>query len=156
MGIDFADLNRDGLDEFIVVDMLSRQHVLRHTQLSNRKPPELRFGVYNDRPQYSYNTVYLNNGDGTYAEIGFHTNLAATEWSWSPVFMDVDLDGYDDFLVTTGHPLDMQDMDVTNKGEQLKQQRKRAYNSGQHFGRILLYNICCSGIFFKRRVDLGR
>ena len=127
MGIDFADLNRDGLDEFIVVDMLSRQHVLRHTQLSNRKPPELRFGVYNDRPQYSYNTVYLNNGDGTYAEIGFHTNLAATEWSWSPVFMDVDLDGYDDFLVTTGHPLDMQDMDVTNKGEQLKQQRKHSH-----------------------------
>ena len=127
MGIDFADLNRDGLDEFIVVDMLSRQHVLRHTQLSNRKPPELRFGVYDDRPQYSYNTVYLNNGDGTYAEIGFHTNLAATEWSWSPVFMDVDLDGYDDFLVTTGHPLDMQDMDVTNKGEQLKQQRKHSH-----------------------------
>jgi hypothetical protein len=126
MGIDFADLNRDGHDDFIVVDMLSRQHVLRHTQLSNRKPPELHFGVYNDRPQYSYNTVYLNNGDGTYAEIGFHTNLAATEWSWSPVFMDVDLDGYDDFLVTTGHPLDMQDMDVSNKGEQLKQQRKHS------------------------------
>lgn len=81
MGIDFADLDRDGLDDFIVVDMLSRKHKLRHTQLSNRKPPELRFGMYNDRPQYSYNTVYLNNGDGTYAEIGFHTNLAATEWS---------------------------------------------------------------------------
>ena len=127
MGIDFADLNRDGFDDFIVVDMLSRQHVLRHTQLSNRKPPELHFGVYNDRPQYSYNTVYLNNGDGTYSEIGFHTGLAATEWSWSPIFMDVDLDGYDDFLVTTGHPLDMQDMDVTNKGEQLKQQRKHSH-----------------------------
>ena len=126
MGIDFADLDRDGLDDFIVVDMLSRKHKLRHTQLSNRKPPELRFGMYNDRPQYSYNTVYLNNGDGTYAEIGFHTNLAATEWSWTPIFMDVDLDGYDDFLVTTGHPLDMQDMDVTNRGEQLKQQRKRS------------------------------
>ena len=124
MGIDFADLNRDGLDDFIVVDMLSRQHQLRHTQLSNRKPPELRFGVYNDRPQYSYNTVYLNNGDGTYSEVGFHTNLAATEWSWTPIFIDVDLDGYDDFLVTTGHPLDMQDMDVTNRGEELKQQRK--------------------------------
>jgi hypothetical protein len=124
MGIDFADLNRDGLDDFMVVDMLSRQHKLRHTQLSNRKPPELRLGVYNDRPQYSYNTVYLNNGDDTYSEIGFHSNLAATEWAWTPIFMDVDLDGYDDFLVTTGHPLDMQDMDVTNRGEALKQQRK--------------------------------
>jgi len=126
MGIDFADLNRDGLDDFIVVDMLSREHKLRHTQLSNRKPPELRFGVYDDRPQYSYNTVYLNNGDDTYSEIGFHSNLAATEWAWTPIFMDIDLDGYDDFLVTTGHPLDMQDIDVTNHGEALKHQRKHS------------------------------
>ncbi|MEE2947356.1 MAG: FG-GAP-like repeat-containing protein [Verrucomicrobiota bacterium] len=124
MGIDFADLNRDGLDDFIVVDMLSRQHKLRHTQLSNRKPPKLQFGVYNDRPQYSYNTVYLNNGDDTYSEIGYHSNLAATEWAWTPIFMDVDLDGYEDFLVTTGHPLDMQDMVVTNHCEVVKQKRK--------------------------------
>ena len=27
---------------------------------------------------------------------------------------------------------------------------------GQHFGRILLYNICCSGIFFYRGINLGR
>ena len=107
MGVDFADINRDGLDDFIVADMLSRNHVLRHTQLSNRKPPELQFGRYDDRPQYSYNTVYLNRGNNYYSEIGFHSGLAATEWSWSPVFMDVDLDGFEDFLITTGHPLDM-------------------------------------------------
>ena len=106
--------------------MLSREHKLRHTQLSNRKPPELRFGVYDDRPQYSYNTVYLNNGDDTYSEIGFHSNLSATEWAWTPIFMDIDLDGYDDFIVTTGPPLDMQDIDVTNHGEALKQQRKHS------------------------------
>ena len=125
MGVDFADINRDGLDDFIVADMLSRNHVLRHTQLSNRKPPELQFGRYDDRPQYSYNTVYLNRGNNYYSEIGFHSGLAATEWSWSPVFMDVDLDGFEDFLITTGHPLDMQDMDVTNQAEALKQLKKR-------------------------------
>ena len=125
MGVDFSDINRDGFDDFIVADMLSRNHTLRHTQLSNRKPPTLLFGRYDDRPQYSYNTVYLNRGDETYSEIGFHTGLAATEWSWSPVFMDVDLDGYEDFLITTGHPLDMQDMDVTNQAEALKKIKKR-------------------------------
>ena len=125
MGIDFSDINRDGFDDFIVADMLSRNHTLRHTQLSNRKPPTVVYGRHDDRPQYSYNTVYLNSGDGTYSEIGFHAGLAATEWSWSPVFMDVDLDGYEDFLITTGHPLDMQDMDVTNQAEGLKKIKKR-------------------------------
>ena len=126
MGVDFSDINRDGLDDFIVADMLSRKHELRNTQLSNRKPPELYFGKYDDRPQYSYNTVYLNQDNKSYAEIGFYTGLAATEWSWSPVFIDVDLDGFEDFLITTGHPLDMQDMDVTNEGERLKKMRKRS------------------------------
>ena len=125
MGVDFSDINRDGLDDFIVADMLSRKHGLRNTQLSNRKPPELYLGKYDDRPQYSYNTVYLNQDNKSYAEIGFYTGLAATEWSWAPVFIDVDLDGFEDFLITTGHPLDMQDMDVTNEGERLKKIRKR-------------------------------
>ena len=75
--------------------------------------------------QYSYNTVYLNQDNKYYNEVGFYTGLAATEWSWSPVFIDVDLDGFEDFLITTGHPLDMQDMDVTNEGERLKNTRKR-------------------------------
>ena len=125
MGVDFSDINRDGLDDFIVADMLSRKHSLRNTQLSNRKSPEIYLGKYDDRPQYSYNTVYLNQDNKYYTEVGFYTGLAATEWSWSPVFIDVDLDGFEDFLITTGHPLDMQDMDVTNEGERLKNTRKR-------------------------------
>ena len=80
MGIDFSDINRDGFDDFIVADMLSRNHTLRHTQLSNRKPPTLIFGRYDDRPQYSYNTVYLNRRRD-YSEIGFTDWLPRVVWS---------------------------------------------------------------------------
>ena len=153
MGVDFADINRDGLDDFIVADMLSRQHKLRHTQLSNRKPPELYLGRYDDRPQYSYNTVFMNQGKGAYAEVAYYTGLAATEWSWTPVFIDVDLDGYEDFLVTTGHPLDMQDIDVTNQADELRKIKKRSARELLEF-RFLFKPLLLKNLAFKNNREM--
>ncbi|HUR46106.1 MAG TPA: VCBS repeat-containing protein, partial [Candidatus Saccharimonadales bacterium] len=106
MGVDFADLNRDGFDEFFVVDMLSRDHLHRKTQTVGVSPLFLAPGKIDNRPQYKKNVLFLNRGDGTYAEIAQYSGLEATEWSWMPVFLDVDLDGYEDVLVTTGHHRD--------------------------------------------------
>ena len=101
MGVDFADLNRDGFDEIFVTDMLAREHTNRQTQLLVRRPPAPP-GVIENRPDYQHNTLFLNRGDGTYAEIAQACALDATDWTWSPVFLDVDLDGYEDLLITTG------------------------------------------------------
>ena len=38
--------------------------------------------------------------------------VSASDWSWSPVFLDVDLDGYEDLIITAGHYKDTQDMDI--------------------------------------------
>ena len=38
----------------------------------------------------------------TFAEIGFYSGLAASDWSWGGVFLDVDLDGFEDLLVPNG------------------------------------------------------
>src|SRR2546426_732273 len=94
MGVDFADLNRDGFDEFMVVDMLSREHGVRHQQLADRHPLHS-VGEIENRPQSGRNTLFLNRGDGTYAEIAQFSGLEASDWSWLPVFLDVDLDGYE-------------------------------------------------------------
>src|SRR5262249_27240007 len=48
-------------------------------------------------------------------EIANFAGVAASEWSWSPVFLDVDLDGYEDILISTGHTKDVQDMDAADK-----------------------------------------
>ena len=66
-----------------------------------------------DRPQQQHNSLYLNRGDGSYAEIAHLAGVEASEWSWSLAFLDVDLDGYEDILIGNGHAHDLLDGDVT-------------------------------------------
>ncbi len=123
MGIDFADINRDGLDDFFVVDMLAPDHRGRQTLLASRAaltPP----GRLENRPQYMRNALYLNRGDGTYAELAQLSGLDATDWSWMPLFLDVDLDGYEDVLVTTGIELSFRDADARQRSEAARAGRK--------------------------------
>ncbi|HTD86624.1 MAG TPA: FG-GAP-like repeat-containing protein, partial [Candidatus Binatia bacterium] len=112
MGIDFADLNRSGHMDFFVVDMLSRDHPLRKRQALAQRPVAGMIGVMDDRPQILRNTLMQNHGDGTFAEIADFAGLSASEWAWQPLFLDVDLDGYEDVLITSGHTKDVQDLDA--------------------------------------------
>jgi hypothetical protein len=115
MGVDFADFDRDGDDDFFVLDMHSREHRFRMTQKSGMPPQPRAPGDYLMQTQMRRNTFYENRGDGTYAEIAFLAGVAGAEWSWNPVFMDVDLDGWEDLLVSNGFPYDMDDMDTKQR-----------------------------------------
>ena len=112
MGVDFADINRDGFDDFIVLDMLSPDHARRITQSSRAGAAAAPIGYSAERPQVDRNTLFLNRGDGSYTEIAQLAGLDATEWSWCPIFLDVDLDGYEDLLVGAGAGFDTQDADA--------------------------------------------
>ncbi len=114
MAVDFADINRDGHDDFFVADMLSPDNIRRQTQRANAELASIRIlpGEIENRPQNFQNTLQLNRGDGTFAEISNLAGLAATDWTWSAIFLDVDLDGWEDLLVTTGNNHDIQDADV--------------------------------------------
>ncbi len=116
MGIDFGDLNRDGRDDFMVVDMLSRTHQLRMTQHLEPSPSIETTGEATwDRPQISRNTLFIQQEEDGFTEIAQFAGLSATEWSWAPVFMDVDLDGYEDILIGNGHAQDNLDKDTLEK-----------------------------------------
>jgi hypothetical protein len=127
MGIDFADINRDGFDDFFVADMLGRTHQRRHTQTANYAPQLLPIGAIDNRPQYSFNTLQLNRGDGTFAEIAHFSGVEASDWSWTPVFLDVDLDGYEDLLITSGLSADTLHMDYINSIEAQKAREKLSW-----------------------------
>ncbi len=112
MGVDFADINRDGLLDFITVEMLPKLNTRR---VQERLPHEIGRREWNsglELEQVARNCLYLNVGDGTYSEIAQFAGLAATDWSWTPLFLDVDLDGFEDLLVTNGNLKDMNHWDA--------------------------------------------
>jgi hypothetical protein len=115
MGIDFADIDRDGHDDFFIGDMLSPRHALRMTQMGETNPPPAHVGETMDRQQIRRNMFAWNRGDGTYADIAEFAGIAASDWTWSVAFLDVDLDGYEDLLAVTAHAYDTQDFDTIEK-----------------------------------------
>lgn len=119
MGVDFADIDRDGRDDIFVSDMLDARREKRMMQFSAIEPNPSALGVFDDRPQYGRNTLHWNRGDGTYAEIAHFAGIEASTWTWAVAFIDVDLDGYEDLLMTTGHLFDPQDLDAADRIQSL-------------------------------------
>lgn len=153
MGVDFADVNRDGNVDFFVADMLSRSHQSRQVQTGEVPPYMHRPGEIENRPSYSHNTLFLNRGDSSFAEIAWFARVEASEWSWSPVFLDVDLDGFEDLLVTTGHQLEMMNGDTieaADKAKSGKQMSRMELLGLRHmFNRFNVANVA-----FRNRGDL--
>ncbi len=106
MGVDFSDMNRDGHLDFVVTEMLSRDHSMRLRQSSEYLPE------FEGRTMHSRNSVYKNRGDNTFAQIAYYSGLEASEWSWATSFMDINLNGYEDLIVATGFGRDYQDIDT--------------------------------------------
>lgn len=112
MAVDFADINRDGLDDFLVLDMMSRDHEERQRFIREKVDALVSIRDPASTPDYSYNTLQLNRGQGTYAEIAHYSGVAASDWSWVVSFLDVDLDGFEDVLIGNGVQRAARDLDV--------------------------------------------
>jgi len=124
MAADAADLDRDGCFDLVVLDMLSGDHRRRLTQRNILRAELAPAAEMTGRPQYPRNTFFRNRGDGTYAEIAQYAGIEASEWSWSPVLLDVDLDGYEDLLVPNGFVRDNMNLDAMNRIEAAKAGRR--------------------------------
>jgi enediyne biosynthesis protein E4 len=153
MGIDFADVNRDGLDDMFLTDMISRSHQHRMRQVSGHMPQLHPIGGAELRPQYVRNMLFVNQGDGEFVELGYLAGLYASEWSWGPVFLDVDLDGYEDLLLPTGFERDVQDIDVADQIERMRLRHRlpdpEALKLRRRFPRLDIPNL-----LFRNRGDL--
>jgi hypothetical protein len=154
MGVDFADINRDGHLDFFVSDMLSRDHARRMLENGEIQPVHLPPGLIENRPQYSHNTLLVNRGDLTFAELSQFAGVEASEWTWSPNFLDVDLDGYEDLLITTGHELQMMNTDIIEQAETLKTQRVMSNHELQRL-RTMFPRYAIPNVVFRNRGDLG-
>lgn len=117
MGVDVADIDGDGFDDLFAGEMLSRDHRRRLAQKTTLKPEALPPGAIENRPQYARNTLFLNRADGTFAEIAQYAGVEASEWSWTPIFMDVDLDGRPDLLIANGFARDSMNVDALDASD---------------------------------------
>ena len=115
MAVDFADVNRDGADDFLTVDMLDPRHATRMNQSLGSMAEVGQYETLLRRPQLGRNTLQMNRGDSTFSERAYSAGIEATGWTWSLAFLDVDLDGYEDLLMTTGNLFDTQDQDANER-----------------------------------------
>ncbi len=150
MGVDFADLDRDGFFDFAVTEMTGRTHVRRMRDIVGMQPEPPIPGLIENRPEVGRNTLYRNRGDQTFAEIAHFAGVSATDWSWQPVFLDVDLDGYEDLLVANGMPYNVQDRDTLNRIRSLGKQSPEQSRTN-----LLLYPPHLTpNVAFRNRGDL--
>ncbi|HZE85408.1 MAG TPA: FG-GAP-like repeat-containing protein, partial [Puia sp.] len=115
MGCDVGDVNNDGLTDLLTLDMLpednKRQKLLKGPDGYDHFQMLLNHGYY---CQYMRNMLHLgteNNGQIGYSEIGQLAGISNTDWSWSALFGDFDLDGWQDLFITNGYMRDYTNMD---------------------------------------------
>ena len=109
MGSDIGDVNDDGLLDIITVDMLPKDNYRRQTQLGGMSI----YGPFFDSLQRVHNALHLNRGNGRFSNICYQAGIAATDWSWSVLMGDVDLDGRLDMFMTNGTKRDIGDQDYS-------------------------------------------
>ncbi|GAA4321909.1 VCBS repeat-containing protein [Pontixanthobacter gangjinensis] len=103
MGVDIADFNNDGLQDILSLDMLPED--LTTYKASGT---DFSYHIYHNylqkgyANQYMQNALQLNQGDLNFSEIAYLSGVAATEWSWAPLFADLDNDGYKDIFISNG------------------------------------------------------
>ncbi len=103
MGNDMADFNNDGNLDIVSLDMLPNDEITRKKSGGDDDLElyqlKLDNGYYY---QFVRNMLQLNLGDSHFAEIGRFSGIYSTDWSWSPLFCDLDNDGYKDLYITNG------------------------------------------------------
>ncbi len=108
MGLDAADIDNDGWPDLFVADMLPEDEYRLKTMASFETWEQQQANVAKGfNHQYTRNMLQHNNGDGTFSEIGQMAGVARTDWSWSALIADLDLDGRKDIYVTNGIARDL-------------------------------------------------
>lgn len=125
MGADIADINGDGLLDIFVTDMLPEPQVRLKQVTTFENWDKFQFNkTHGYHYQFSRNMLHVNNGDGTFSEMGRLGNVEATDWSWGALMFDMDNDGLRDIFVANGIFQDITDLDYLNfiDDEQTKSQ----------------------------------
>ena len=125
MGNDVADINNDGRPDFISLDMLPQDEVALKSSEGddNIQTQKMRIDRFGYHYQFTRNMLFVNQPDGNFMETALMSGIAATDWSWSALFGDYNLDGQQDVFISNGIPKRPNDLDFIKfvSSEQIQQ-----------------------------------
>ena len=113
MGNDAADVNNDGFIDILTLDMLPQDEKVLKASVGDdpRDLDKLKTEELGYHYQYTRNMLQINQQGDYFQETGLLSGLAATDWSWAPLFADFNQDGFQDLYIATGIPKRPNDLD---------------------------------------------
>jgi len=158
MGVDIADVNNDAYPEIVSMDMLpSDPYILKRSLGDNEFSIFYMKIGYGYNYQYARNNLQLNRRNGMFSEVGMYSGIAATDWSWAPLWMDFDNDGWKDIFISNGIPKRLNDIDYVNYISNSEVQQKIRDNNMQQGDMALISRfpeIKLPNKFFKNKGNL--
>lgn len=121
MGIDGADINNDQRIDILQLDMLPEDNLRQKKMIAKddyQKKSLSTSPAYNYHKQYMRNMLQVNvgleEGKPIFSEQGLSLGVACTDWSWSVLLADFDLDGLKDVHISNGYRKNVTDLDFIN------------------------------------------
>lgn len=117
MGVDIADVNNDGFTDILSLDMMPEQENLRKRSVGYDPYNIFLFKKsYGYHDQFPLNHLQINNGQNrpVFSELAAFAGIESTDWSWSCLWQDYDLDGNKDLFISNGILRRPNDLDYLN------------------------------------------
>lgn len=125
MGMDMGSMDMGSMEHPMepMTDTASMEHSMESMgSMDSMEGDMMGMGMSGDGPpQVMRNALHIANGDGTFSDISSFAGTTATDWTWTMKFVDLDLDGFNDILVTNGFVHDMLNSDEQLLLGQMKQ-----------------------------------
>lgn len=120
MGVDIADINNDQLLDIMQMDMTPGDNRRSKANMAGMNP-SLFWGTVDAGFHYQYmqNQLQINNGmlkDSlpVFSNLARLGGVATTDWSWGPLIVDLDNDGWKDIFISNGTRREINNKDYFN------------------------------------------
>ncbi len=102
MGSDVGDVRNSGRLDLLVADMAATTHQKDQNSIAESRERDEENDGSAAAQKLHRSALYLNTGTGRCLEAAYLAGVAATNWTWSVRFEDLDNDGRQDLFVTNG------------------------------------------------------
>ncbi len=122
MGVDINDINNDGHQDILVLDMASADHYRSKTLMAsmNTSNFDLLTKTLGFAHQYMFNSLLLNNSNNHYDNVAHLSGINKSDWSWAGLMVDFDMDEEKEIFITNGYKKYSKDNDFQKKVTALK------------------------------------